>query len=260
MKVCDYGRSFVTFRIDLTKKRPVTVSQKPPHTLNNGRLQVDCLCRVTPPRGKSRQFVLSASCKGEQVNVTKGMWHTPSSDMCMVADPEEILILKSWDRNNKGVMLYPPSLGAQPERQVCRVADALDSLRIHLTWRKGTPLTTTRQIIAAVLDGRAIVGRTEFKAADGSRVMVEYPIKTINASERDHFYQVDTGPILLPEPGRGKPASSIASLQRAFIAHNSADYAEVIINVPTPLTKSISVNHYSKVIGLKVRNRLFALP
>lgn len=260
MKVCDYGRSFLTFRIDMTKMRPVTVSQDTPFTVNNARLQLDCRCRVTPSNGKARQFVLTASCKGEQVNVRKGMWHEPSADMCMAADQQEFLVLKSWDRNNKGVKLYPASLGEQPERQVGGVADAFDRLQIRLAWANGRPLRSTQQIIDSVMAGRAIVGRTEFELRDGARVMVEYPIKTINVSERDRYYQVDTGPILLPELGCAKSAGPIAGLQRAFIAHNAADYAEVIINVPTPLTRSISVNHYSRVVGLKVRNRLIELP
>ena len=29
--------------------------------------------------------------------------------------------------------------------------------------------------------------------------MVEYPVKTMNANERDMVYQTDTGPVLLPD-------------------------------------------------------------
>ncbi len=262
MKVCNYARSFVTFRIDMTKQRPITVSQEPPFTVNNARLQVDSRCRIIPGAGggKPREFVLTASCKGEQVNVPRGMWHEPSADMCMIAGEDEFMVLKSWDRHKKGVMLHPPSLGEQPERQVCRVAEALDSLTIRLVLVTGRPLRSTDQIIDSVMSGRVLVGQTEFEMQDGSRVVVEYPIKTINVSEQDHYYQIDAGPILLPELDRKQGRNFIGGLQRAFIAHNAPDYAEVIVNVPTPLTRSISVHHYSKVKGLRVSNRLIELP
>jgi hypothetical protein len=257
MKVCDFARSFVTFRIDLAKKQPVTVSQKCPFTVNNARVPIESRCRITPPDGsKTLEFVLSASCKGEQVNVPKGMWHQPSPDMCMVASTQAFMVVKSWDRNNKGVKLYPPSLGDQPERQICRVADALDRLRIDRRMVAGTVLRTTGQIVEAVLTNRRLVGQTALRIADGSRALVEYPIKAINVSERDHYYQVDTGPILWPERGGNEADRILGGLQRAFIAHNASRYAEVIINVPTPLAEGISVNHYSKVMGASVTNRL----
>ena len=51
MKVCDFARSFVTFRIDLAKKQPITVSQKCPFTVNNARVPLESRCRITPPNG-----------------------------------------------------------------------------------------------------------------------------------------------------------------------------------------------------------------
>src|SRR5262245_10849421 len=120
MNVCDFSRSFVTFRLDLQKKRPTTVCREPPFTLKHARLQLECRLWFRPSgaAGEPVEYVLSAACKTEQVNVPQDIWHDPNADMCMVASPDEFLVLKSWDRNNKGVMLWPPSLGEQSERQV----------------------------------------------------------------------------------------------------------------------------------------------
>jgi hypothetical protein len=70
VNVCDFIHSLVTFRIDLLRKAPRTVSRKPPFTLNDTRLQLECRCWITTPGtsdGGPALYVLSASCKAEQV-------------------------------------------------------------------------------------------------------------------------------------------------------------------------------------------------
>jgi hypothetical protein len=260
MQVCDFGRSFLTFRIDMLKKQPITVSHKPPFTLNNARIQLDCRCQITfPDSGQTTEYVLTASCKSEQVAVTEGIWTEPNADMCAVGSQDDFMIVKSWDRNNKGVKLYPPSLGDQPERQITKVADALDSLKIHIHLTTGTLLENVDQIVEAVLANRPVVSRTEYTTGDGLSVVLEYPVKTINASERENFYQIDTGPVLFVAADTEKAENPIARLRHAFIAHNAPDWAEFIVNVPTPLADGISVNHYSKVVRATTRNSLIAI-
>jgi hypothetical protein len=131
--VTDFYRSFLRFRIDLKITQPRTVSQPPPFTLNNARFPLESVLRMTQPTatgGKTTQYVLGSSCKAEQVHVTENVWHEPAADMCLVASPEEFLVIKSWDRNNRGVMLSPPTLGEQPERQVGRCSDAFTALNL----------------------------------------------------------------------------------------------------------------------------------
>lgn len=258
--VCQFASSFVTFRIDLKKKQPRTVSQPPPFTLNNARLQLECRCRITPGNGSApTEYVLSAACKAEQVNVREDIWHDPPADMCLVASADEFLVIKSWDRNNRGVMLSPPSLGPQPERQAGKTADAFDRLRIDVQTSRARLLDSTAAIVQAGLENRPIVSQTEFVADDGSRVWLEYPIKTLNVSEREEFYQVDTGPVLLPDPAAFDGVHPISALRRAFVAHNSLGCTEFLVNVPTPVGAGISVNHYAKVVKVKATNRMFAL-
>ena len=65
--------------------------------------------------------------------------------------------------------------------------------------------------------------------------------------------------MLWPDTACGD-AAFIETLRKAFIAHNSPDWAELIVNVPTPLTEDISVNHYSKTVRLEgVQNRMIEL-
>lgn len=255
--VLDYQRSYLRFRMDLTKTSLKTVSQPPPFTLNNSRFLLEGRCRLTRPAslgGASAEFVLSASCKAEQVNVPENIWHDPPADMCLIASQDEFLIIKSWDRNNRGVMLSPPSLGPQPERQVGRVKDAFTALQIDLREIPGRVLATTEQIVAAVLNNRSLISRTEYRLPDGTAVVLEYPVKVINASEREVFYQIDTGPALVPDPDSYDGQHLVSMLRKAFIAHNNLGCTELLVDVPTPIAPGISVNHYSRVVPVSATN------
>ena len=262
MQVCDYGRSFFTFRIDLRTKKPITVSQQPPFSANNARFPIEARCRIQLAKGgKAVEYFLGAACKSEQVNVTRDVWHQPNADMCMIFSSEHFMALKSWDRNNKGVKLHPPTLGDQPERQVGNNAEAFDSMRIDAHLVDGRVLGTPGEIVQSALANRSLVSQTQFTTPDGSTVLMEYPIKVLNISDVDDFYQTDTGPILWPDTAGGWGDNPIGTLRRAFIAHNAPNWAELIVEMPTPLSDTISVNHYSRSERLEgVANRVIELP
>lgn len=257
-QVIDFSRSFATFRIDTLKRAPLTVSHKPPFTLNNARIQIDCCCHVTDQRsGRTQRLVLGASCKTERVGVARDIWTEPNADYIPVYGDERFLIIKTWDVAGKTVMLYPPSLGKQPERQSGRIADAYDSLRIDLVQTPAVLMRASGDIIAAVLANRPLVARSEI-ATERYTALLEYPVKTINANERDGVYQTDTGPILLPDLSK-EPAELVESVELAFVAFNSSDWAELIVRTPTPVGGDISVHHYARPLRLDARNSLLAL-
>ena len=265
VSVTDFYRSFLRFRIDLNITQPKTVSQPPPFTLNNSRFPLECVCRVTPSGTNATatnatvEYVLGASCKAEQVHVKENIWHDPAADMCLIASTDEFLVIKSWDCNNRGVMLSPPTLGPQPERQAGKCSDALTNLKIDLRETSAHLLETTEEIVSAVLNNRPLVSQTEFLLSDGTHVFLEYPVKVINASEREMFYQVDTGPVLVLDASAFDGTHSISALRLAFIAHNTLGCTEFLLNVPTPICEGITVNHYSKAMKVNAVNRIFGL-
>ena len=260
--VTDFYRSFVRFRIDLNITQPRTISQPPPFTLNNARFPLECVCRITTGHDAAAgtvEYVLGASCKAEQVHVRENIWHDPAADMCLIAARDEFLVIKSWDRNNRGVMLSPPTLGPQPERQAGKCSEAFTDMNIDLREISGQLLTTTEEIVTAVLTNRPLVSQTEFVLADGSQVFLEYPVKVINASEREMFYQVDTGPVLIPDMTAFDGTNPISALRLAFMAHNTLGCTEMLLNVPTEIANGLSVNHYSKVMKINAINRMIAV-
>lgn len=260
--VTEFSRSFIQFRLDLTRTSPKTVSQPPPFTLNNARFPVECRCRVERKGGgvvTSAEYALGSSCKAEQVHVRENIWHDPPADMCLVASRDEFLVIKSWDRNQRGVMLHPPTLGEQPERQAGRWAEAFTNLRIDFAHVPGELMTREKDIVAAVLGNRPLISQTEFVGPSGECVYLEYPVKVVNAGEREMFYQVDTGPVLIPDAAAHDGKHDISALRLAFIAHNSLGCTELLVSVPTQIGHGVSVDHYSQVVKVAAKNRMIAL-
>jgi hypothetical protein len=258
MKTIDFSRSFSTFRIDTLKRPPLTVSHKPPFSLNNARIQLDCVCRISEKSGSwSQRFVLGAPCKTERVGVERDIWTNPNAEYVPVYSEDRFLILKSWALVGTRVMLYPPSLGWQPERQTGMIANTYDSLRVDISYCEGEELPDGSAIVAAALANRPLVARTVIENERYSAA-IEYPVKTINANERDTVYQTDTGPILLPDLTR-EPDELISAMELAFIAVNSPDWAEVLVRVPTEIAAGASTYHYSSPRRLDAHNTMIAL-
>src|SRR6476660_6149027 len=162
MKTIDFSRSFFTFRIDTLKKPPKTVSHKPPYTLNNARIPVECVCEIKEKQtGFTQQFVLGGNCKTERVGVEADIFTQPNADFVPIFSQEQFLFLKTFDRADKGVPFYPPSLGVQPERQAGRVEQALDSLKIDLAFCSSQVLDEPAAIVAAVLSNQLLVAETK---------------------------------------------------------------------------------------------------
>lgn len=257
MIVPNFAASFLTFRIDWNLKSSLTASHQPPFTLNSARIQIESSCKISDrATGVAQTFVLGASCKTEFVGVERDLWTEPNADFCIILSEDSFLILKSWDRNNKGVMRYPAALGEQLERQSGRVSDTYERVSINLRPVPAERLQGAEAIVAATLADEPLVGRCAYCLNDRYDIEIDFPIKTINANEREWIYQVDTGPIPMPDlsPDSG---GWIDSFHLAYVAFNREDWAEFILQVPTPLSEGISVNHYSRIVQMHTQNSIF---
>jgi len=81
--------------------------------------------------------------------------------------------------------------------------------------------------------------------------VLEYPIRTMNFQPITNSFQVDTGPLLVPEFD-AKVKKTIDRLEMAHVAYNRLDHAEFILRRPTPIadddgTELCRVLHYSEV-------------
>jgi len=250
VRVCDWTRSFLHFRVDVTRKPPRTVSHQPPFTLNHVRVPLECRLTVENRRDGARQdFHLTANCKTERVHVPRDIWTQPNADVVFVAGGDRFLIVKTFDHCDRKVMLHPPTLGEQPHRQIVDPAEAFDAMWVNMQWSPGERLTDTAQVIDAILAGHPLTSRTTIETAR-YRADIEYPIKTVNCSPRDGYYQTDTGPVLVPDLDR-EPGELIEGLSLAFVAHAEPDWAEFILREPTPIGHGLRVEHYARSLRLE---------
>ena len=256
--ICDFQRSFVRWRVDSEKKPVITVSHKPPFRVNNVRIPLECRATLIDHAtgDKTTHYALTASCKTERVNVTEDIWTQPNADLTVIASDGRFLGIKAWDKVDKGVMRYPESLGVQPERQIEHAEGAFDDFSIDFHYRSAMELITIEDTIETLSSNQEVIARTTMVHGQ-YEFIIEYPIKAINFSERDRYYQIDTGPILYPDFGNFDGGDMLKSLKLAYISHNCDSWAEFILNVPTPLTDDISVHHYSKIVRLDVSNQLY---
>jgi hypothetical protein len=183
MKILDFYRSFTVFEVDFEKRPPRTVSDRRQNSHNRARIRIDCRCSITTPDGVRHDFYLGESNKSERVGASRelGVFTQPNADYRPIHSSRYSLILKSWDRNDKGVMLDPPSLGPQPERNLVRTSEAYYTHRFHLTYTDGTELKSAAEIIASADDGDSMVAICQYEDS-GHTVEMEI-------SHRDHQCQ-----------------------------------------------------------------------
>ena len=258
MNTFDFNRSFFTFRIDTLVKPPLTVTHKPPFSLNNARIPIECRCVVTEKAtDQSQAFVLGASCKTERVGVEGDIWLEPNADFCPIFSDDRYLSLKTYSQVGTTMELFPPGSGSQSDRQSGLIDDTYDSVKIDMTECEGTPLDSAQEIVEAVLANQNLVARTELEN-DRYHALIEHPVKTINANERDWIYQTDTGPVLFPDLSV-EPDAMLTSLELAYSAFNCPDWIEFIVRRVTPTTSDVSVYHYSDAVRCDSRNQMLRI-
>ncbi len=258
MQTIDFSSSFLTFRNDLLKKPPTTHSQEPPYSLNNARIQIDCRLQVfEKATGNSEQFLLGANCKTERVGVQRDVWNEPNADFVPVFSQSQALIIKTYDRVGQAVPLFHTEGETQPERQIYLVEEAFDNLRLDLVECDAKLLQTAEQTVQSTLENHRLTASTTIET-DRYRAVLDYPIKTMNANERDNIFQTDTGPVLLPDLDRDWE-EMIEGMELAFSAFNCPDWIEFIVRQPTSIGNGESVWHYSQPRRHDVKNQVYRL-
>jgi len=237
MRPIDYGRSFVTTDADF----------------NSPRFLVESRCRIADgPSGDSETFCQCASCKSEDTFAEKDLFYEDNYDFLPVFGERNGIIFrrKAWLNENYKTVQPVEAMWGGPI--LCLVE--ADTVR---------ELSTTSEIRVATRRAEPIVAQTEISSEEtGLRVLIECPVKTMNMQDRGDLYQVDTGPILLPDLTRGYE-NAAEGLSLAFVAFNRPDVADFVVEVPTPILEggkeACRIYHYSERVSLPAVNRLFAL-
>jgi hypothetical protein len=178
------------------------------------------------------------------------LFHADNYDFLPIFGPEDGVIFrrKAWLNGNYRQVRKAGELWGGQDYKIVRP-------------RKVRLLRTTREIRAATDAGTPIVAQTEIAdAGTGLRAILEYPVKTMNIHDGRELYQVDTGPVAVPDLTR-RYAEPAEALRLGYVAFNAAGSADVILEAPTGITEGgrevTRVHHYSERRSMPAVNRLF---
>ena len=217
---------------------------------NKARIQLEAIVDVIDDEsGSSEQFVLIAACRTEWVYAESGLFQIPSREY------RNIYSLTEQRTMGRAITHDGETSHGTP------ITDHFQSIEIGVVrFAASRILTTPEAINEATENNIPLMGRTELRDNKRRRYVLEYPIKTMNFRPENSSFQVDTGPLLVPDLN-AEEAKSIDRLEMAHIAYNRLDRAEFILRRPTPITDDAgrevaSTLHYSESRELMATTRI----
>jgi len=248
--VCDYGKSFLTFVVE--------------ERANNARIQLEARCRLFPDDSDNPvDYVLGASCKAEDTYAPQDLFLAPNYDFCPVFSDTQYALIRTYASAEPDGLAKPDGVEKPSGREVGLIEGRFLEVPVHLeTIPSARVLTDSAEIVQATLNNEPLVGQvTVLDARDQPRALLEFPIKTMNVNDIEDLFQVDTGPVLLPElEWHGEHI--LEGVNLAFVAFNGFASAEFIVQQPTPVSSTpdaVVVYHYSRTLVLPTRNSIVCL-
>lgn len=201
---------------------------------NIARIQLDAACTVLDERtGASETFYLIAPCRAERMYLETPLFQLPNYEFCGIWTARDYLIIRTAWASAQDNCQY----GLHSDRWVVRL-----DLRHFPTARH---LPHDAAIVEATLANLPLVARTTLSAASyGKQVVLEYPIKTMNLMQEPPRFQVDTGPLILPDFTK-TVEHPIEAFEMAHVVYHTVDKAEFILRKPVPLAEPTT--DYSEV-------------
>jgi hypothetical protein len=216
--------------------------------VNMARIRVDARCEwMDTASGEAEEFVLICPCQGERMYEPSGLVQDPPFNFFGV-----------FSRTQSHIIRQFADAGVQRDT-VENHAGRFTSVRIDVAPAAGMKeLVDGKAVCDATLANRPLVARTEMRSPDGrSRVLMEYPVTTMNVEPGKRIWQVDTGPVLIPDFGRAV-SQRIEKLVPGFIVYNRPDYVEWTLRAPARLPAGGQTHHYTDIRTGAAASRLYA--
>ena len=168
------------------------------------------------------EFYQCGSCKSENTFAKEDLFAKENYDFLPILGDGYWLVFRRTAKLNPGY------------RSFKKMEDIWGPANLKLREsRKLTVLESFEQIRDATAAATPIVSRTEIQdETTGLKAIIECPVKTMNISLDKLLYQVDTGPIALPDLSK-RYEPRIDSLRLAFVAFNVPHFADFVIEQPT---------------------------
>ena len=223
---------------------------------NQVRLWIESRTRIIDENsGVEEDYLQAGSCKSEHTFAPKDLFVKDNYDFMPIFGPERSVIFRRKAWLNPNYADYRPTSGmwGGPKYHLVEV-ESYEEVK------------SNQEVLEAAHSFEPIVGQTEiWNNKTKLRAIIEYPVKTLNNNIEDDIYQVDTGPVGLPDLSKTCD-HHIERFSLAFVAFNVPEFADFVIESPTAIREDgaegkeiCRVRHYSKIISLEARNRLYLL-
>jgi hypothetical protein len=218
---------------------------------NIARIRLDAACTLSDDRtGASEAFYLIAPCRAERMYLDEPLFQMPNYEFCGIFAADDCLLVRThWvsDRDN---------------REYGRNTERFGKVDLAVrTRRDARALADAAQIYDATLANLPLIARTELRdEARGLLATLEYPVKTMNVLPAGPRFQVDTGPLLLPDFASAA-SRPIERFDMAYVVYHRFDLVEFVLRRPMALGDEggPAVTDYSVLQTFPARNTILCV-
>jgi hypothetical protein len=239
----DFDRSFITWTSTRVNHTP--------------RMRVDAACRIVTG-GRTEEFFLSVPNIGEEMYADRDLIHRPPFDFIMIGSPAgEFMFAKTYaDPRRNGIQRR--RVGEAMSTQDGRGATVTE-MNFHMTQaRAARALVSYEDVRAAILGFVRLNGRTTWVSPDGcTTAILDYPIRVCNVSHASEQWQIDNGPVLIPDLAAGAPW--LPNLRPGYLVYDATDWADICRRRLAPDDPCEAGSLYSAPERVTVHNELLAL-
>ena len=217
-------------------------------------IQLDAACTIVDEvSGNEEQFYLIAPCRGERCYVPGPLFRMPNYEFSGIWSQEEFLLVRTqWvsERDNR-------TYGVN--------RDTWDDMHLDIRhFVEAAELPDRASIVAATFANQPLIARTELRnEATQQRAVLEYPVRTMNVLPHPPQFQVDTGPIIIPNFS-STAARQIEDFAMAYVVYQDFEQAEFIRREPVAVSSAeepaTQTTDYSVIQRCPARNELWAPP
>ena len=225
-----------------------------PKSFNSVRFWIESRTILIDEKNSKQTVIYQcASCKSENTFGKSDLFLSPNYDFMPIFGDDDLLIFR---RHAHATDSY---------RELVKAESVWGNPVLKLRTAKNvSEISKFEEIRDATAAAIPLVAQTEIHNEEmGLRAILEYPVKTMNIDRDNNIYQVDTGPLALPDLTR-REDSPLGTVSLAFVAFNQPHFADFVIEQLTPIKEEevevTKIYHYSNPISLTARNRILTVP
>jgi hypothetical protein len=240
VSVIDFANSYMTF------------FTTPKQGENIARIQIDAAAMITDETtGETETFYLIMPCRSEYMYLDSQLFQMPNYEFCGVFTENQLMLVRThWTSD-------------RDSREVAGAMERFAKVELSIAhFASPTTLDDDQAVVDATLAHRPLVARTTVRdESSGRTVVLEYPIKTMNVTMSPARFQVDTGPLLVPDFS-SEAQHAIERLDIAHVVYHQRNQAEFVLRRPHQVGErdgqTVSVTDYTEIVTLTADNEIIA--